>query len=59
VVVIGNMVHLPPSEAEIAGAILSFGVRFIAMRRGWQLPTAVPPAESEVGANADLKRKRP
>src|SRR3954462_6948114 len=36
VVVIGGLLHLPPSGAAIAGALLCFGLRFAAMRRGWQ-----------------------
>src|SRR5579872_4366738 len=40
VVVVGRMLHLPSSVAAIVGAVLCFGLRFMAMRRGWQLPTA-------------------
>ena len=47
VVVLGGMLHLSPSGAAIAGAVLCFGLRFMAMRRGWQLPTARPSEESE------------
>jgi uncharacterized membrane protein YeiH len=43
VVVLGRMLHFPSSIAAIAGAVLCFGLRFMAMRRGWQLPTAHPP----------------
>jgi len=43
VVVLGRMLHLPSSAAAVAGAVLCFGLRFIAMRRGWQLPIAKPP----------------
>lgn len=43
VVVAGGMLHFPSSEAAIAGALLCFGLRFLAMRRGWQLPTAEAP----------------
>jgi uncharacterized membrane protein YeiH len=46
VMVLGRMLHLPASGAAIAGAGLCFGLRFIAMRRGWQLPTARPPQQS-------------
>jgi len=46
VVVLGRVLHLPSSGASIAGAVLCFGLRFIAMRRGWQLPTARPPEQS-------------
>ena len=40
VVVIGRMLHVPPFAAALAGAVLCFGLRFMAMRRGWQLPIA-------------------
>ncbi len=43
VVVIGRMLDIPSSVAAIAGALLCFGLRFMAMRRGWQLPIARPP----------------
>ena len=46
VVVLGRMLHLPSSAAAVAGAVLCFGLRFIAMRRGWQLPLASPPNET-------------
>jgi uncharacterized membrane protein YeiH len=46
VVVLGRTLHLPASGAAIAGALLCFGLRFIAMRRGWQLPIARPPEQS-------------
>jgi uncharacterized membrane protein YeiH len=46
-VVGGAMVHLPSSQAAIAGAVLCFGLRFVAMRRGWRLPTAPLPTESD------------
>lgn len=42
VVVLGRMLHLPTSVAATTGASLCFGLRFIAMRRGWQLPIARP-----------------
>ena len=45
VVVIGRMLHVPSSVAAVAGAVLCFGLRFMAMRRGWQLPVARPPEE--------------
>ena len=43
VVVLGRMLYLPLYVAAIAVAVLCFGLRFMAMRRGWQLPTAHPP----------------
>jgi uncharacterized membrane protein YeiH len=47
VVVVGGMLHLPSSQAAIVGAVLCFGLRFVAMRRGWQLPIAPVPTRSE------------
>ena len=46
VVVIGSMLHLSSSGAAAAGAVLCFGLRFMAIRHGWQLPIARPPEES-------------
>lgn len=45
VVVLGRMLHLPASAAATAGAVLCFGLRFVAMRRGWQLPKSRPPRD--------------
>ncbi|HVB63656.1 MAG TPA: trimeric intracellular cation channel family protein [Nitrolancea sp.] len=39
VVVVGSLVHLPPGTTTIAGALVCFGLRMVAIRRGWQLPT--------------------
>lgn len=53
-VVIGRKLQLPPSAATALGAVLCFALRFMAIRRGWQLPTArepeqptTPPRESQ------------
>ncbi len=46
VVVIGRMLNVPSSMAAVVGAVLCFGLRFMAIRRGWQLPVARPPEES-------------
>jgi uncharacterized membrane protein YeiH len=43
VMVMGQMLRLATPVAATAGAVLCFGLRFIAMRRGWQLPTADSP----------------
>ena len=40
VVVIGEGLHLPSAVAAITGAVLCFGLRFVAMRRDWHLPIA-------------------
>lgn len=42
VVVIGGQLGVPPSAAAIAGAALCFGLRLLAIKRGWQLPRARP-----------------
>ena len=42
VVVSGKMLHLPPAAAAATGVVLCFGLRFVAMRRGWHLPVALP-----------------
>lgn len=47
VVVAGAMLHLPSSLSSIAGAVLCFGLRFMAMRYRWQLPIARSSATSE------------
>lgn len=46
VVVVGKLLHVPSPVAAAAGAMLCFGLRFIAMRRRWQLPIAKPPDQS-------------
>jgi uncharacterized membrane protein YeiH len=53
VVVIGNTLHLPSFSADIAGAVLCFGLRFMAMRRGWQLPVAHWPKQSPPETHAN------
>jgi uncharacterized membrane protein YeiH len=47
VVVIGNVLHFPPTAVVIAGALLCFGLRLAALRWGWRLPTAHPPAPDD------------
>ena len=39
-VVAGDLLALPPQPVAVAGAITCFALRFLAMRRGWQLPVA-------------------
>jgi uncharacterized membrane protein YeiH len=51
VVVIGRMLHLPSAAAAAAGAVLCFGLRLMAMRRGWQLPIARSLKESDPETN--------
>jgi uncharacterized membrane protein YeiH len=40
VVVIGELLHLPLIATTIAGALLCFGLRLVAIQRGWRLPVA-------------------
>ena len=52
VVVSGDLLRLPSSLAPVVGATLCFGLRFMAIRRGWQLPVArdlEQPAEETQG----------
>jgi uncharacterized membrane protein YeiH len=58
VVVIGAALRLPSTTAvTIAGAILCFGLRFIAIRRGWHLPVADEPKPPTTKARAPKDRK--
>ncbi len=49
VVVIGNALGVPSAVATTAGALLCFGLRFMALRRAWRLPVA---GEQEPSADA-------
>src|SRR5207244_10624481 len=40
IVVAGHVLNAPPAASALAGATVCFGIRLIALRRGWQLPTA-------------------
>ena len=40
VVVAGRIMQLPSTPVTILGAVLCFGLRFMAIRRGWRLPVA-------------------
>ena len=54
VVVVGRMMQVPSAVAAIVGAVLCFGLRMVAIRRGWQLPVAhFPRAQPE--PNRDLR----
>jgi uncharacterized membrane protein YeiH len=51
VVVIGRLLQVPSGAAAGIGAVLCFGLRFMAIRRGWQLPIARPVRQSETHVN--------
>jgi uncharacterized membrane protein YeiH len=40
IVVIANLLHLPPGIAALVGAALCFGLRVMAIKHGWRLPVA-------------------
>jgi uncharacterized membrane protein YeiH len=46
VVVGGHLAGWPPTRTTIGGALLCFGLRLVAIRRGWNLPPARLPASS-------------
>lgn len=46
VVVIGHVLHVQPVATTIAGGLLCFALRFMAIRHGWHLPKAKPKAHS-------------
>jgi uncharacterized membrane protein YeiH len=39
VVVGGHLLRWPPTATTVAGAVLCFAMRFVAIRRGWNLPS--------------------
>ena len=47
VVVGGSLLHLSPTGTAVAGAMLCFGLRLIAIQRGWRLPVANVPQLSK------------
>ena len=49
VVVVGYELDLPPTATALAGAALCFGLRLIAIRRGWRLPVADLPQQLRAG----------
>jgi uncharacterized membrane protein YeiH len=55
VVVIGETLHLPPVATTVAGAVLCFGLRLIAIRRHWHLPVAPEPSATARTAPDDRK----
>lgn len=54
VVVISHKLNLPPTFVAIAGAGLCFGIRLIAIWRGWSLPVAALPRQ--FAASVDDRR---
>jgi uncharacterized membrane protein YeiH len=57
-VVAGHLLQLPPMMATIGGAALCFGIRIIAIRRGWSLPTADVSAQRPEAESRTHPRKQ-
>jgi len=55
VVVLGSRLGVPSAVATTTGALLCFGLRFMALRRGWRLPVA---GEAEPSAAEEKSRRR-
>ena len=56
VVVVGRLLQLPGTATTITGAIICFTLRFVAIRRGWQLPVAGRIARSTVKSQTPADR---
>jgi uncharacterized membrane protein YeiH len=52
VVVVGHVLNVPPTAAASTGAAFCFGLRLIAIWRGWRLPVARLPEQSSAGTGA-------
>jgi uncharacterized membrane protein YeiH len=57
VVVVGHVLNLPHAAPAIAGAALCFGIRLIAIRRGWRLPVADLPQRHKAGEDVSEDQK--
>ncbi len=51
VVVVGHVLHLSPNATTMTGAVLCFGIRLLAIWRGWQLPFAQPSQRTKAKAD--------
>lgn len=52
VVVVGSLLNLPPTVTTMVGALLCFGLRLMAIHRGWRLPAARGPERQAGEKNA-------
>ena len=57
VVVIGDALGLPYAAAAPVGGALCFGLRFMAIRRGWHLPMAGLPSRKRPEADTSNEEK--
>lgn len=62
VVVVGSLLDFPSTATTLAGAVLCFGLRFLALWHGWRLPVAAPPkpeaTDADGGAEPAKERGR-
>jgi len=56
VVVSAHLLHIPPTLATVTGGVLCFALRFMAIRYGWHLPLARPPAADTPESRHDDER---
>jgi uncharacterized membrane protein YeiH len=47
VIVVGDMLRVPPTVAMAVGLVLCFGLRMMSIRRGWRLPVASPQGQAD------------
>ena len=57
IVVVGNMLGLSYGVSALAGGTLCFALRFMAIRRGWHLPSARLSAQGRAGVDASKDEK--
>jgi uncharacterized membrane protein YeiH len=53
IVVIGHVVQVPASAADVSGAAVCFAIRLMAIRRGWHLPTPAGDSDRDTEAPRD------
>lgn len=53
----GDRLPIPAIATTIAGALLCFGLRMVAIRRAWQLPTPRPPDQSRQRENDSIEQR--
>jgi uncharacterized membrane protein YeiH len=57
VVVIGAVLHLPSEASAVVGALLCFGLRYMAINHGWRLPIAKPTSKAEKTSSSKDREK--
>jgi uncharacterized membrane protein YeiH len=59
IVVLGDRLNLPYGVSAVIGATLCFGLRFMAIKHGWQLPTARLSARQRAKPDASDDERTP